>query len=483
MLKRKKLFIVLFLSVLVIASVVLVIWKIKPNNNQQTGNNYNVVIFAFDALQAKHLNAYGYTGEQNTTPNLDKFFGESYRFQNTVSPSSWTVPTFMSIFTSLYPGEHKLTNKFVEAKTAGATTTALVPANLKQLDPQAVTIAEILKKNGYATGGFTGDSGVNGALGYNQGFDTYYDKEMFGGFAGSIPQATAWLDKNKDNKFFMFVHGYDVHGQYEPQGGFDYRYVKKPYTGKYTGSPKEQAALREEGLANGNLNLSQADVDFWRAIYDEKINRADAQFGGFMQHVEDLGLMKNTIFIVLSDHGTEFYEHKRFDHGHTLYGELVDVLLAIHTPNQQSGEAVKSLVSTLDVTPTILSLLHVQDQAMANMKGIDLTPSFSGTDVSRDIYSETDYRLYTHKRSIQTPDGWKFILTMENLSKELYNLNADPREQNNLAAKEPKIAYELEQKIYAHLNAMDSHGPWTLGCVPAYPGQCQNLNSTSSKKT
>jgi choline-sulfatase len=449
-----------------------------PLKHTEKNKDYNVVLVAFDGMQAKHLSAYGY--QLDTTPNLDKFLDNSYLFKKAISPASWTVPTYMSIFTSLYPSEHKVVNKFVEYDKEG-TTTKTFKANLRELNPQAVTLAEILKKNGYVTGGFTGDAGASGSFGNGLGFDEYFDKETFGGLETSILKAEEWLDKNKDKKFFMFLHGYDVHGQYAPKEGFDQRYVKKPYTGKYTGSPKEQGVLREEGLLNGKIELSEADTQFWRAIYDEKISRADAQFAKIMKRLEDLSLLKNTLVVVLSDHGTEFYEHKRFDHGHTLYKELVDVLFAVHMPGKIGKTEINSLVSTLDVAPTILSILGIKDPAVTDMKGIDLTPAFNGTDLSRDIYSETDYRLYTHKRSITTPDGWKFILTMENLNKELYDLNKDPGEQANLAEKETKLAYELEQKIYAHLKSMKSEGPWTIGCSQVYADQCLKPSETQKK--
>ena len=446
-----------------------------------TQKNYNVIIFAFDGLQANHLKAYGY--EKNTTPNLDAFLNTAYTFRNTVSPASWTVPSFMSIFTSLYPSEHKVVNKFVEYATVGTSTKA-VRANLKELSPSAVTLAELFKKNGYATAGFTGDAGVSAAFGHAQGFDEYYDKESFGGLASSIPKAEDWLSKNKDKKFFLFIHGYDVHGQYAPNEGFDYRYVTQPYKGKYTGSTKEQGALRELSLATPGLStLSEEDKEFWRAIYDEKISRADARFGEFMKYVDELGIGKKTIIAVISDHGTEFFEHNGIDHGHTLYGELVNTLFAIHAPNQSKGVEIKNLVSTLDLAPTLLKMTDIKDATINVMKGIDLTPSFSGADVSHDVYSETDYRLYTHKRSVTTTDGWKFIITMDTGVKELYNLNNDPREQNNLIASEEQKAHELEQKVYTHLKAIRADkGPWTIGCSPVYADQCGALSSSTKKK-
>lgn len=444
----------------------------------QQKKQYNLIVFAFDGLQAKHLNAYGYASPQPTTPHLDAFLKDAYLYRNTVSPASWTVPSFASIFTSLYPSEHKVVNKMIVDPTGA--TSSLVKANLKALSPNAVTLAQVLKEHGYATAGFTGDAGISAAFGHNQGFDTYYDKTMFGGLDTSVPMAEKWLKENKDKKFFLFVHGYDVHGQYAPKE-YDYRYVQKPYKGKFTGSTKEQGALREQSLANHGLSLSDEDKAFWRAIYDEKISRADAEFGDFMKYVDSLGLSGNTIVAVISDHGTEFFEHNGIDHGHTLYSELLNTLFAIHTPDEKEPKVITDLVSTLDLAPTMLSLLHLPQ--VPAMKGVDISPSFSGTPVAHDVYSETDYRLYTHKRSIVTAAGWKLIETMETGKKELYNLNDDPNEYRDLSGKESKIAYELEQKLLAHLKAMNADkGPWTLGCAPVYADQCLPIAKPTGKK-
>ena len=464
MFKKRKLLIVVFCILLVT-----VLAAVRYNLVRSKIKQYNVILVAFDGLQAKHLYAEGYS--LDTTPNLNKFFETAYLFTNTISPAPWTIPTYISVFTSMYPSEHKVTNKYVEYDRVN---NKIVSANLKQLTPKAITLAEILKKNGYLTVAFTGDAGASASVGNGQGFDTYYDATMFGGFDTAIPLAEKWLEQNKNQKFFLFLHGYDVHGQYAPANGFDYRYVQKPYTGKYTGSPQEQGQLREVGLA-GNLKMSDEDVKFWRAIYDEKINRVDEQFGEFMNQIQAMGLDKNTIIILFSDHGTEFYEHQKFDHGHTLYDELLNVLLAVHLPEQIQGKKIDSLVSLIDIFPTVLKLLNIPNPVSNQTKGIDLTPAFSGKDISRNIFSETDYRLYTHKRSIITTDGWKFILTMNGLERELYNLKTDPAEKNNLVDQNPQKAYELEQLIYEHLKQMgvDPNSPWILGCIPVYATQCQ----------
>lgn len=466
----------LLLALILVFAVLIGAAILQPQNNF-TCSDCNVIWIDLDPVQAAHLGIYGYS--KNTSPNIDAFARNSFTFMDAISPASWTVPSYISYWTSLYPSEHHIINWYYAWDPARNIS---VVANLRNLTPSAVTLAEIMKQNGYATIGFTGDAGARGASGNNIGFDIYVDKPdgVFSGFNYSMGLAENWLANNSNQKFFMFVQGYDTHGQFALQN-FTGKFLDINYTGNYTGNPVEQAALREEGLAYGYVNLTQDDIKFWRALYDEKIYNADQRFGNFINFLDERGLMNNTIVIFTSVHGTEFMEHGRLDHGHTLYQELDHVPMIIYVPNHK-GQQVTSRVSTIDVMPTVLQLLDINqnDTLKAQMKGISLIPAFEGKDVSRDIYSETDYRLYTHKRSILTTNGWEFILTLAEYPnktnvRELYNLQIDPHETMNLVDKYPQIAYELEQKVIAHMNAMgtDVQGPWIIGCSPVYKTQCQ----------
>jgi arylsulfatase A-like enzyme len=437
--------------------------------------DYNVVFVSFDALQAAHVGSLGYS--RNVTPTIDAMARKGFNFTNNISVASWTVPASMTWFTGVYPSEHRLTNKFSVFNPPNNN----VLSNLKKLSPELMTLAEVLKLNGYATGGFTGNAGVNGIFGYSQGFDEYFfEKGKFGSMGVSIPKGLEWLRKNKDKKFFMFLHGYDMHGQNVPDEGFDYRFVDKGYDRKFTGSAAEQEALREEGLANGKVQLRDEDVKFWRAIYDEKIQRTDAKFRKFLEEYEQMGLMDKTIFVLTSDHGTEFHEHKRFDHGFSLYDELIHVPLIISLPKQKTGSVIKDQVSSIDVMPTILELLDVKmpEKAAKQLRGTSLVSGLKGKPVAKDVYFETDYRQYTYKRGIQTKDGWKLVYTLENKTRELYNMKTDPHETRNLADQEPRRAYELEQKVFAYFKSIGhdlNAKQWIPGLNPVYDSQAKGV--------
>jgi len=436
--------------------------------------DYNIVFVSFDALQAAHVSSLGYS--RSVTPTIDALARDGFSFANARSVASWTVPASMTWFTGVYPSEHRLTNKFAVFNPPNNKL-----SNLKELSPELVTLAEVLRENGYATGGFTGNAGVSGFFGYGQGFDQYFfEKGKFGSMGISIPKALDWLKENKAKKFFLFLHGYDCHGQNVPVEGFDYRFVEQGYDRRFTGTAQEQEALREEGLEKGAVNLRKEDVRFWRAIYDEKIQRTDARFKAFLDEYARMGLMDKTIFVLTSDHGTEFHEHQRFDHGFSLYDELLHVPLIIRLPKQKAGKVIADQVSSIDVMPTILDLLDVKVPAKVQkqLRGASLVPAFRGIAVAKDVYAETDYRQYTYKRSVITTDGWKFIYTLENRERELYNLKKDPGESKNLVTQEPRRAYELEQQLFAHFKVIGhdlNARQWIPGLNPVYDSQAKGM--------
>lgn len=429
----------------------------------------NVIIIAFDALGASHVSLLGNKNE--TTPALDALLKEGTTFGNAISAAPWTVPSFMSMFTGMHPSEHKVVNKF-----AVFTKEKQVFSNLSELSPQVQTLAEVFKANGYVTGGFTGDAGVGAQFGYNKGFDVYTDEQTFGSMQNAASHALPWLEQNKDKKFFVFLHGYDDHGQSSmPTTG---RFITKDYSGHYKGTTKEQSTLREEGLAKGKINATSADVAFWRGWYDSKIRDADDRFAQFLDEYKKVGIKSKTIIVLLSDHGTEVFEHGRIDHGFSLYDELEHTLLAFIVPGLSSQGIISDQVTSLDVAPTLIELTGIKPSAqyLSQLWGKSLLPYLeTGKGEAQDVFMETDYRDYTHKRGIRTADGWKYIMTMETGAEELYNIKDDPAESKNVLAQNPDIASALKQKVIAHIEAMGGSvsGPWTTGCVPVYGDQCK----------
>ena len=433
--------------------------------------DFNLVFVSFDALQAAHVGCLGYS--RDITPTIDSLAAKGCNFRQAISVSSWTVPSSMTWFTGVYPSEHNMVNKYAIYDPP-----RVQLADLRDVSPDLLTLADILKASGYRTGGFTGNAGVSGGFGYEQGFDEYYyEAGKFGRMRDSVPRAIEWVKANRDQKFFLFLHGYDVHGQSIPPGGFDYRFVDQSYDERYTGAELEQELLREEGLEKGALEMRQQDIEFWRAIYDEKINRVDRRFSEFVEALQSMDLMEKTIFVLTADHGTEFFEHDRIDHGFTLYQELIHVPLIICLPGQTDSVDVDQYVSSIDLLPTILDLLDVAPttKTKQQLRGHSLVPRILGKqEPERDIVSETNYREYTYKRSLLAPDGWKLIYTLETRHRELYFLPEDPGEKTDLALANPEKADLLQRRLFAHFESIGhdlTARTWPIGLNPVYPSQ------------
>ena len=439
----------LVLTVMLLVFIVLGCKKLETNKFQSQNlkcKDCNVVVIGLTALRADHVGVYGYS--KNTTPNIDSVASKSFVFKNAVSASSWTLPSFMSMFTSTYPSEHGIKNNYIRNNEG-----KLVRANLRELNPNIKTLAEVLNENGYVTAGFTGNVHLNRTFGYSIGFETYFDAIPFAGLETTLPLALKWLQKNRDKKFFLFIQGYDLHGRYELQNDYSGKFIGKNYSGLYKGSKEEQILLRNLSLEQGHVNLSEGDKEFWRSLYNTKLYDADARLGDFFSEIEDLGILNDSIIIILGDHGEELFERSRIDHGFSLYDELIRIPLIIYIPYSVRYKFIENQVRTIDIMPTILNIINANLTGNINgqMKGVSLTPLMNGQVLNLNAYSETDYLYKVFKRSIRKSNGWKFIYSIDTNEKELYNLNEDPGEKNNLIDKEPRIAYELEQELFKQI--------------------------------
>jgi arylsulfatase A-like enzyme len=403
----------------------------------------NIIFVSFDTLRARNVHFMGY--ERTTSQTLDRLAQKGFVFTNAITVAPWTLPSTMSWFTGVYPSTHQVLNKY---RVVGQNREVIT--NLSDVSPQLTTLAEVLHSHGYRTAAFTGGAGVDSQFGFDKGFEQYFDDINFGGFADSAPRALDWVAQHKDEHVFMFLHGYDVHGQYVPEGGYDHRFVDFEYKGKLTGSKKEQEGLREEGVMQGGVALTPEDVRFLKDLYDEKVQRADEQLAQFLEEYQNLGLMGKTILIITSDHGDEFYEHGRIDHGHSLYDELLQVPLLIIVPGLSQKIEIHDQVRSIDLFPTILSLAQIGVGASisAQLEGTSVVPLMQGNHENRDVFSETDYLYGVQLRSVRTNDSWKVIANIGNGITEAYNLLSDKLEKNPLQNSDVSRLKNLRERLH-----------------------------------
>lgn len=320
----------------------------------------NIVLIVLDTVRADHLSCYGY--RRLTTPNIDSFARRGVQFENVIAASSWTLPSIASIFTGLLPHQHG-------ANWGHA------------LDAGPLTLAAILRSNGYETAGFNANPFYGlGGWRLSEGFDVYDDDSyslrhnLAVTFLGQSALRSAYnrlirynqfdhrdaADLNRDimrwsrardteDPFFLFVNYMDAHRPYLPPAPWDHRFGRIPHRllARITAPLKAGRPARPYTSAQRQEMIDGYDNSL--AYLDDQVERLvrflEAQPGG-----------DDTEFIVTSDHGEGFGEHGTYDHGWNLYSEVLRVPLVVWGPGVPAGVRVTDLVAARRLFPTILDL-------------------------------------------------------------------------------------------------------------------------------
>jgi len=404
----------------------------------------NVILISMDALRWDRTGLSG--NKDGLTPNLDRFGQEAAVFTKTVSAAPWTLPSHMSVWTARWPSIHQVTNKLRPLSGGQMVETSLSPG--------VQTYPDLLMAGGRVAAGFTGGAGVQGKYGFSRGFDAYLDDRPFAGMEYSEPAALQWLQAHQDQPFFLFLHGYDCHGQY-PLPESQLRSIND-YGGSLNGSIEEQAELREAGLEkivnpgdDPDLSdrLDAADAQFLEDIYDLKVKAADERVGSFLRELERMDLLDSSIVVIMSDHGDEFMDHGGLDHGATLYEEQIHTVMMMRFPGFARQKLVDVPVRSVDLFPTVFDALGLQGPTGVDGKSLlPLLRDERNTASPGPLVSETDYRLFVHQRMLRQDDH-KLILDLLDGERELYDLATDPGEHTDSSSSDARRTYEMEQGL------------------------------------
>ncbi|MCK9594440.1 MAG: sulfatase [Candidatus Omnitrophica bacterium] len=441
---------------------------------------FNVILIAINNIGAEHMSLYGY--RRDTNPKFKVWAKDALIFENAYSPASWTLPVITTVFTALNPYTHKVMDRYFE----------------NTLSTDIKTLPQVLAYNGYATAAFTGGLDDNRIFGHMRGFSQTDANPSFTGFAVTLKQARKWLARNSKNKFFLFVHGYDAHPPFTPprkfrgvfsdtkgkditiKPGFTYRGFRK-FDGRYQAycitredplHPNMEHAQVDPGDIFPRIVLTQDDVDYLTDLHDETILSVDSQVTKFLGSL-DKNLLKKTIIVVFSEHGEMFAKHGRFGRvgtiRGTLYDDVVHIPLLVKIPGLKNRR-ITGLVQLADIMPTILDLLDIP--FLRRLQGRSLVPLIKHDLAVNDyVYSGAAYNFAggpkrpfssypSINESIRNQD-WKLIheiffsadtkgkfsdntsLKVQEESFELYDLNADPNELNNVRSAYPEKTKEL----------------------------------------
>lgn len=351
----------------------------------------NILVYVVDCLRADHVGTYGY--RRPTTPAIDRIASGGVVLERAFANAAWTLASVGTLFTGVYPHRHG-------AQTRDGALRTDLP-----------TVAERLREAGYATAAWTANPVMDATtFGLSRGFDRY--ELLARGRVWEVDADAAllndavlsWLERNRDRRFFIYLHSLDLHTPYRPRPPFDALFLRP-----------------------GQDEMGQA-MD----LYDNELAYNDREIGRLVERLREQHLYDNLLLLLTADHGEEFGEHGQVRHGRSLFDGLLHVPLILKLPgSHRRGWRVSTPVSHLDVAPTLLDFARAAP--LEDADGISLRPLLEGKRLpARLIFAEQ----ISPKETIYAVrnDRYKYIRQLIPESREyLFDFVHDPGETENLA--------------------------------------------------
>ncbi len=426
-----------------------------------TAQRPDLVFLLVDTLRADHLGCYGH--EEDTSPVLDRLAAEGVRCATAMAQAPWTRASVASLFTSLYPGSHDTNSLFQR-----------LPAALP-------TLAEELQAAGYRTAAFSANVNVSPTFGFDQGFASFWLHDttallrftaagrlrewlrdrigatapfegLHGNDARTVNQAVfAWLERVTATRargdrrpLFLYVQYIDPHFPYWPPEWL------------LDGPAPDAAALHRRAriphapppFPFGRWPEQETEVVAGlQRLYDGEIRFVDREIGRLLDELQVAGILDRALVVVTSDHGEEFLEHGQAGHGQSLFQELLHVPLILRGPGLPAGRVVTQPVELLDLYPTLLRRAGLEPPP--GIHGRDLSPLLEGRELPpRPLLAEK----LAFSPLVGILDGrWKLIQVRHEGEERwlLYDMEADPGEQEELSAREPELLGRLRRVLAA----------------------------------
>ena len=401
----------------------------------------SVVLIVVDTLRADHLGFYG--AERPTSPRLDQRVKEGAVFEYALSTSPWTLPAFGSIFTGQLPSRHRA-GIFPRPDPR----TEPRQKQFGKLDESVPTLAEVLREEGFATGAVVNNAFLGPSFGVDRGFDDYDldpgSQQHVRRANVSVNRALRWLDEHGDGRFFLLLHLFDPHMTYDPP---------EPFLGRFSNSVPVSDKPRVTDLHEIRPLLRRGGVDmaYLEALYDEEILFVDSQLGRLFDELEERGLLERSLVILTSDHGEEFLEHGKFEHGHSVFDEVLRVPLVIWGPAVTPGR-LATPVSLVDLFSTVLDAVGVEREGIP---GRSLGPLLAAGGSDRGAPLVAEGTLYGPERRALVRWPYKLTYQVAGAKAALYDLEADPGEGSDLMGDRPEIARRLGAQLQAMVAAAE----------------------------
>ncbi|MEA3364105.1 MAG: sulfatase [Candidatus Hydrogenedentes bacterium] len=420
----------------------------------EPASDLNVLLITSDALRADRLGVYGH--ERETSPALDALAESGVLFEYAMAQRGETAPSLASLMTSQYPIEHGVRRN----------------GDRFPFSPKSVMLVEHLKAHGYVTGAALGNCQPAG-----REFDEWFRHQ--GDDVSVTRSAIKWLNKNKDNRFFLWLHYFKPHYPFIPPPGYRKMFADPEYKGTIAGDTKQLMSVML-----GLMPFSEEDRIHVGALYDGSVRFINDQVDRVLAEVEKLGLSKNTLIVFTADHGEGLYDRQNyFFHSASTHECVLHIpLIFAGAGVQQKGVRVSDVVESIDVAPTILEILGLP--APDSFSGTSLLPAFRGeklelgpafseyldlmlsirTDTHRFLWNPTDHIIKivtpTQRKRQGLPLDIEALYVVE--QEELFATPSDPKERHNLIEEQPALAEELRKKL---LEWKEAHSWEILGAI------------------
>jgi len=407
----------------------------------------NIILLTIDCLRPDKLNSYG--NHRNISPNIDHLAKEGTKFTQAFSNGPKTNFSFPSIFTSSYALTYPL-KEFKTQESGGLYMPSLYGG---------VTLAEILRQQGFYTIGLHSNPFLSSYYNYNRGFSNFMDlldrsltsvsdpisnfkryleiccgrNEYYNAF--EITEiAVDYIRKIMPKKIFLWIHYMDLHYPYSAHSFF----INAINYFKFFFNPRKRF-----------FNLKDKSQIFEK-LYEFALMYMDWHIGELIKKLEELGIyLDENILILTSDHGEEFGEHGEFGHGVKLYDELLHVPLIIIGQGIEKCKTIESQVELMNIPPTICDCVKIKKPKTYLGRNF-FNPVSNGKDNEGIIseYFSKDESGFSYRT-----ESWKFILTIKNgiVSRELYDLTETNREMMDIYETHKDIATIGEKRILRHI--------------------------------
>ncbi len=398
---------------------------------------YNVLQVIFDTTRADHLSAYGY--ERETSPFIDSRLGDALVFGGHHSSGIWTVPNITSMLTSLLPQTHKVYS----------------PAS--RLQSGWLTSHEIFKSQGYETAMISNNIVV---LNQDRNLDQSVDYSAWLRRPDRLvaDEFISFLDNRSESPFFAHVQFVAGHTPYTPSAQFDSLFIGDPYYGGLGDVPGVNLVGCEGGIDGVAYIDSILSGDYYLAQYDALLAEADFELSRIFDALETRGILDSTLIVLLGDHGELLFdEHGHFFCHDTMYEGNIRVPLIVWPPGSwleqhefAGGLYLSERTSHIDLLPSLLHFLRLGIPGQCQG-----TSALSPGHVKEIMVGNAAYR------ALRTDSGKVIHFGRDheiNNRGEMYDVENDPGELDNLAPEFPEQATEMTESLLSYSSM--AHNTW-----------------------